>query len=162
MSDSVEVLETAMQASGNVPLRDGRHVKIHKCQLRHLAAVARYVQKVQALAMTDPVLGNAITQHADDLTALIKDPTFVTQLVIHLEEDTYKLVSDFCSLPRDELASLELDEALEVIVRVVGDNLDFFVGRVLPMVVQTLERQASLIETLVARGLKISSEASSS
>lgn len=151
MNDPVKTLETAIQADGDITLRDGSVVKVKKCQLRQLPVVARFVQKVQALAITDAILADSMTRADGQIDVLMKDPTFISQLIVQLEADTYGLVASFCDLDSDGVANLELDEAMLVISRVVGDNIDFFVRQVLPMVVSTIEKQAVKIEELAAK-----------
>ncbi len=163
MDKAVEVLDKALPMDGDIKLRDGRVVAIRKCQLRQLGAIAKLVQKVKALAMTDPIVADAIAGANGDFTILMKDTLFVTQIIVNLETDVYAVLSGFCGLTVDELGALELDEALHIISRVIGDNMDFFVRQVLPMIVGIVEAKAAEIEMLARKiGVPQSSGVSSS
>lgn len=125
MSDTVEKLTAPTRT---VTLSNGTKVDIYKCKLKHFARVVTFVRDVfNALGITREEDANKLD--FDDL------PTMLDVIAGQVESLT-EVTSMMCSLPKDKVEELEMDDALAVMVAIVELNRDFFMNQVMKVIAE--------------------------
>lgn len=126
--DETVAAEVVAEGGGReVTLEDGRKVTISKCKVRHIAPVVRLLKEVMAQ------MGVETVGDADTALDMDKIPDLM-DLIIGMSGRVFEVVSMMSSLDNEELADLELEDALIVATAVWGLNKDFFLKKVLPLV----------------------------
>lgn len=130
-----EVAEKVAVASGTAPdtqlvLKDGTKIEIYKCKTRNIGSVLQLVSKV----LED--LGVKDTKGA--ITVDLNDPAVMLKILAQSSGNVLEVAGDLCSLSHEQIADLEIDDTLKVVMRIVEVNKDFFSKNVLPIVQSAL------------------------
>lgn len=123
--------ETAKEADvlnniqSDITLSDGSTVTIHKCKVRQIGEVLRFL----AYLMREIGMKDLNDQPSMDLN----NPTELMMLVANGSDKIYPVASSLCSLTLDEFIDLEIDDAMAIMMREWDLNKGFFLQKVMPM-----------------------------
>jgi len=124
----VNTVATAFPKGRTVTLSDGTDVVIRRVTLNILAPALELTKKVFA------ELGVA----GGTITADIRDPVFLLQLISNHTEEVYGLIVSLTSVSKTELLEMELDDSLSIFVALIEENQRFFIERILPLIAKYL------------------------
>lgn len=140
----LQSVATAAKAVGesNEPtfmLRDGRTVTVHKCKAKNLGTVLEFVTWVMGKLN--------ITKLGEAPKIDLEDMKFMMELLMDSSDRVFHTASVLTSLDESEFFDLDLDEAVNLCIRVVALNKEFFVQSVLPLVQFALQQSPETDET---------------
>jgi len=128
--DIDDMAEQIGVASGAAPeleivLKDGTEVKIHKCKTKNIGSVLQLVSKV----MDD--LG--VRDTTGTIGVDLENPAFLLNTLAKSSGNVLEVAGDLCSLSHEEIAELEIDDTLKILIQIIAVNKDFFLRNVLPL-----------------------------
>ena len=134
--DMDKMAEQIGVASGTAPdpfiyLKDGSKVDIHKCKTRNIGSVLQLISKV----MED--LG--VRDTTGTLGVDLENPAFLLNVLAKASGNVLEVAGDLCSLNHEEIADLEIDDTLKILVQIIAVNKDFFLKNVMPLAQSALQ-----------------------
>ena len=129
MSESQEieqVLEVVQELPETVDLKSGKQVTLYKCKVQHLGTVLSFLSFV----LEELEIG----EQKGIVGLNLKNPTVLLQLFAKASDRMIEVAEVLCSLDKEEIEVLELDDAAELFVGIWNLNQLFFSRQVLPKI----------------------------
>lgn len=132
MSSITDTLNTLLMGGANtVTLTDTTEVTLFVANGKVLPALLRFAARISddlGLKLSD---AEGIKEH---LLARADDVSFVLKLIADYTNDVYSLAGSMSSVGSKEgIEELPIDDICKIVVGIVAVNRDFFIKRVLPM-----------------------------
>lgn len=140
MSEKISTVDAvkALTRKAVVELSDGRSVETRLCKVKDIPV---FVQFIGMLFGELGVVGVPLSdQKAVEglVAAKMNDPAFILKLISEKANELFVIIARFTSLSVEDIAELDVDDAVTVCQRVVEINYDFFTQKVLPAIQATL------------------------
>lgn len=120
---------------------NGRDVEVKRLTLRTMKPIIDFVRDIYSELETDDMGIPSIMRESQVEGSL--PPTFVEvilKLISKYYDESLSVVVLLTDLEEDDLLDMEADKALEVILKVVEVNRDFFTQRILPQLPAILKK----------------------
>ena len=125
MAEKAKVMTGVVEDA--ISLKDGTEVEIYKCKAKNIGRVMDFI----AFIMTEM----KIDSFGDMPTEIdLKDPNLILPLLTKAAARIIYLSADLCSLSKEEVEELELDDMIKLVTAQFEVNKDFFLKNVLPSV----------------------------
>lgn len=114
-------------------LSDDTTVDIYRCKVRYLARVTALLNIVLTELGIDDVDKGVDSLQGDTAKININDPRTYLKLFDKCYDELVNLTALLCSLDKDAVEDLELEDMVQLLQKIVAVNKDFFSNRVMPM-----------------------------
>ncbi len=134
MSEAVETDLSKIFPDNCAVLSDGSRVEIHKLKMKYIKKVLDVVARIaggltqRSVSMDDVMSLRAVSQFA--LT-----PSTLLQLISNNWDEVFTLIALHTSLSRAKIEELDIDDGLILFAGVIRRNADFFVQKLVPLLV---------------------------
>lgn len=127
----------AIYGTNEVTLSSGEKIEVSKMKVRYVKPALDLIRKVVSGLLAE----GAIVTKSDLLTGnkgelLGVNPSAILQLISNSYDEAFELVSYHVAMDKEVLLDLDLEDGLALVAGVIRVNIDFFIKRVLPLLLE--------------------------